>query len=387
MSSVKLLYATGRYNPLKHDEGSGEDFNLHNAFQRENFDIRIVGPLPDQADMVERVYRKAHAFVSKKRHAKYSCALLRSAASEVAAIGREFQPDLLFSHNLSWFVRLKTSVPIVYLTDATLIGTEMQWPQFSRVEYLRMLAWEKNVLTKCTRVITRSQWAIDMLVNQYGVPREKIVLVQAASSLPERIVPGTIDPGTPDLNSVKLLLVGRVYKLKGIDIAIDAVNQLNQQGIPAELRIVGLTGKDSEHVRFMGSFRKAVENELLAYVSQYSWAHFLIHPARYDSAPIVTAEAAGFGVPTLTNAAGGLATTVQDGISGVVLPHLSPAEEYVRVIRRFRENPQQYTALRVSTRERYEHELNWNAVGHRVSEIIREVVEADQTNKNRSGQL
>jgi glycosyltransferase involved in cell wall biosynthesis len=250
-----------------------------------------------------------------------------------------------------------------------------------------MLAWEKNVLTKCTRVITRSQWAIDLLVNQYGVPREKIVLVQAASSLPERIVPGTIDPGTPDLKSVKLLLVGRVYKLKGIDIAIDAVNQLNQQGIPAELRIVGLSGEDSEHVRFMGSYRKSVESELQAYTSQYSWAHFLIHPARYDSAPIVTAEAAAFGVPTLTNAAGGIATTVQDGISGVVLPHLSPAEEYVRVIRRFRENPQQYTALRVSTRERYEHELNWNAVGHRVSEIIRKVVEADQTNKNRSGLL
>lgn len=381
---MRLLYATGRYSPLKHDAGSGEDYNLYNAFEREGFDIRIVGPLEDRADLLERVYRKAHGLLSSKRYAKYSGALLRSAAREVATATREYLPDALFSHNLSAFVRLETDIPIVYLMDSTLLGTEAQWPQFSKLECKRMIGWEKAVLAKSTRIITRSQWAIDTLVNQYDVPPEKIELVQAASSLPERVIASSVETSTSDLSTVRLLLVGRVYRLKGIDIAIDVVNQLNQQGVPAELRIVGLAGEDSEHVRFMGAFRKSIESELQAYAAQYAWAHFLIHPARYDSAPIVTAEAAAFGLPTLTNAAGGIATTVQDRVSGVVLPHLSPAGDYVKVIRHYRDNPLEYTALRQSTHERYQRELNWNVVGHRISEIIREVVEADRIKKGRS---
>ena len=124
----------------------------------------------------------------------------------------------------------------------------------------------------------------------------------------------------------------------------------------------------------MGSFKKTDEQALNNYADQYRWAHFLLHPARYDSAPIVTAEAAAFGVPTLTNAVGGIATTVQDGVSGKVLPALSPAEEYVKLIRYYVEHPDEYRKLRLSSRERYERELNWKVVGDSVVGVIRQVV-------------
>lgn len=372
---MNLLYATGRYSPLKHDEGSGEDYNLHKAFIDHGFTVKIVGPLKDKPDLVERVYRRFHRMVSRERHAKYSLALLRNAAAEVARVSTEFKPDVLFSHNLSAFVKLKTQVPIVYLMDAPLMGTEAQWPLFSRFEYHRMLGWEKSVLNKAAKIITRSTWAMESLTNEYSVPAQKIMLVQAASSLPDRIIPADADGGSGDLSTLHLLLVGRVYKLKGIDTAIEVVKLLNQAGCKTRLRIVGLEGENRDNVEFMGSYRKSVEAELRAYAEQYRWAHFLIHPARYDSAPIVTAEAAAFGVPTISNAVGGIATTVQHGISGVVLPALSPEAEYVKAIQHYINHPKEYSELRRSTRARYERELNWKVVGDSITNIIRQVVE------------
>jgi glycosyltransferase involved in cell wall biosynthesis len=375
---LRILYATGRYSPLDHDAGSGEDFNLYQAFHRKDCTIRIVGPLKDTPSLFERVYRKAHALVSHKRPAKYSAALLKANARAIELELREHPADVLFSHNLSPFVRLQTDVPIVLLMDAPLLGTEVQWPLFSKFEFRRMVAWEQAVLDKCTRVITRSEWARDILIKQNHVDPEKIVIFQAASSLPERVLPKRFDFEKNNLSTLKLLLVGRVYRLKGIDIAIETVEKLNQLGIKTELRIVGMTGEESEHVRFMGSYQKADEEQLAAYAEQYRWAHFLFHPARYDSAPIVTAEAAAFGVPTISDAAGGIATTVQTGVSGVVLPWLSSADEYVKVFQKYVQNPREYVALRRSTRDRYEKELNWDVVGKQVFGVLKEAAAQKQ---------
>lgn len=370
---LRILYATGRYNPLDHDAGSGEDFNLYQAFQREDCEVRVVGPLKDTPSLFERVYRKAHSLVSSKRPAKYSMALLKANERAIKAELLEHPANVLFSHNLSPFVKLKTDLPMVLLMDAPLLGTEVQWPLFSKFEFRRMVAWEQAVLDKCTRIITRSEWARDILIKQNHVPAEKIVIFQAASSLPERVIPARQDYSRPDFSTLKLLLVGRVYRLKGIDIATEVVEKLNQLEIKTELRIVGLSGEDTEHVRFMGSYQKADEEQLAAYAEQYRWPHFLFHPARYDSAPIVTAEAAAFGLPTIADAAGGIATTVKTGVSGVVLPWLSPADEYVKVFQHFVRHPAEYSALRCSTRERYEKELNWNVVGKQVFGVLKEV--------------
>jgi glycosyltransferase involved in cell wall biosynthesis len=367
---LKILYATGRYSPLDHDAGSGEDFNLYQAFAREDCEIRIVGPLKDDPSILERAYRKAHSLLSKKRFAKYSTALLHATAKGICNELEQYPAGVLFSHNLSPFVKLTTKIPIVLLMDAPLLGTEVQWPLFSRLEFERMLKWEQTVLDKCTKVITRSEWAKEILVTKNHVPVEKIVILQAASSLPERAIPSKHEAKVTELSPLRLLLVGRVYKLKGIDIAIEVVNKLNQAGIKTELRIVGMSGDDSECVKFMGSFQKADEKQLVAYAEQYRWAHFLFHPARYDSAPIVTAEAAAFGVPTVSDAVGGIATTVKNGISGVVLPMLSTADEYVKVFQHFVQNPTEYKTLRRSTRERYEAELNWTVVGKQVFEVL-----------------
>jgi len=203
-----------------------------------------------------------------------------------------------------------------------------------------MILWERKVVRQATRIITRSDWTKASLVNDYGYPEEKIHIVYNASSLPTEVVPEKPVFNEVDFSTVRLLFVGRVQNLKGIDIAIEVTNQLNNAGTNAELRVVGSAGIDQLTFITQAYILKAFPNNYRNTQVKYLWAHFLIHPARYDAAPIVTAEAAGFGVPTLTNAVGGIASTVKDNVSGVVLPAGSPSTEYVKVIRNYVDNPE-----------------------------------------------
>jgi len=100
----------------------------------------------------------------------------------------------------------------------------------------------------------------------------------------------------------------------------------------------------------------------------------LIHPARYEAAGIVCSEAAAFGVPTITNASGGLATTVEDRVSGIVLPMGSPAESYAVAIEKLISDSKRFIQLRKTSRLRYERELNWDVVGNRIVKEIQRVL-------------
>jgi glycosyltransferase involved in cell wall biosynthesis len=196
------------------------------------------------------------------------------------------------------------------------------------------------------------------------------------SALPMEIVPQKVDiPNWKALQGTfRLLFVGRDYRRKGLDIAIDVTHRLDQDGILAEMTVCGAPGKSDRLIKYVGSFMKNDPKELEQYADLYRQAHLLIHPAYFEPAGIVPGEAAAFGTPTITNDTGGLATTVQDGISGIVLPRGSPAEAYVARIKELIAHPESYYQLCRTARQRYELELNWQVRGKWLAELLREVV-------------
>jgi glycosyltransferase involved in cell wall biosynthesis len=365
-NKLKILYASCRYSPLDRDAGSGVDFNIYEELQNLGVEMKIIGPFKDHPSDFEKAYRQVHRLFSKKLYSKFSEAYLRYCAKMVDIAAEEYQPDAIFTHNLLPLVYSRTSFPVVYKTDSILKNLHPQWPTYSWFELQRMLRWEKAALERSSLVITASDWAKECLLDDYKIPEDRIMVMVIPSSLPEEVIPAMIAPKHIHSDEVRLLLVGRDYDRKGIDIAIDAVNLLNSQGVKAALRVVGRDGEDSQHVRFMGLYAKSDPKQMAEYIGQYQWADLLIHPARFEAAGIVCGEAAAFGVPTITNSSGGLASTVRDGVSGVVLPMKSPAQAYADVVKHFLAAPDEYAKLCVSTRQRYENELNWKAAGKRI---------------------
>ena len=131
-------------------------------------------------------------------------------------------------------------------------------------------------------------------------------------------------------NTLKLITVGRLDKVKGHDFCISAVADLTSLGIDVTLTIIG-----------EGVERKNIENLIAKYqledkvfmkgkksqleVRQELWEHDLyllaavaLTDGRRETQGLATIEAQACGLPVIVFDSGGVKYTIEDGISGYV---------------------------------------------------------------------
>jgi D-inositol-3-phosphate glycosyltransferase len=141
-----------------------------------------------------------------------------------------------------------------------------------------------------------------------------------------------------------LLFVGRIQRLKGIDVLLRAAAELlrgGRVGRPLQVQIVGgqpgsgpaRTPEEREVsrlrelagalglesvVRFVG----AVPQEQLP--TYYRAADAVVMPSSYESFGLVAAEAMACGTPVVASQVGGLRSIVEDGRTGYLIPWRNP---------------------------------------------------------------
>lgn len=389
---MKILYATYRYDPKNPDLGSGRDFEAFRAMVGAGHEVEVLGPVTGEVNFLERIeafFWKINKKITRKSGLKYllSTSLKASKLAKNKLASGNF--DLIVSAFFPFFVFHKPTTASYWFFDTTFHGQEEDWPMYGKLA-LKLTYWqERKALQHIDACATNSEWSKKQLVDFYGLKGKQVNVFPMPSALPVEAV-RTLDQEvlTKQLtHPIRILLVGRVFKRKGVDIALEVVRLLNAQGIPTLLKICGLPESERQawdNVEFVGPFKKSDPDQLDAYIDLYQWAHLLIHPARFEAAGIVPAEAAAFGTPTITNNTGGLGTSVLDGVSGIVLPKGSPPEAYVQAIIDLVNDPERYQRLCQTTRERYEKELNWDVAGKRLVTILEEAVR-EHKNKHIKG--
>lgn len=373
---MKILYVAGRWDPTIQNEYSGSDYGAYHMLKNKpNVQISIVGPLDDQPNFVERLIFKIVDIIFHKRFIKYYPSSLRRIGKEVNDAIDKYQPDVIFSKYSAPLVHVNINRPLVYMCDSTVRWVKDLWPTFSKLGFFIMEKWESNVIGKCDYVITFSKASADVIQNDYQKEPEKIIVIPIPAYIPKSLLPSKPTITKEIGNKLHLLLVGKRFNLRGMDIAIEVTRELNRKGIPTELNIVGINGENQENIRFMGNFNKENPQELEAYFNFFRWADLLIHPSRFHSAGIVISEAAGFGLPTITNAAGGLATTVLHDQTGIVLPEGSPPSAYVKAITALLEDKPRYHRYQLAARDRFDQILDWDKAGQQLFDIIKDAVD------------
>jgi len=373
---MRVLYAAYRHDPRDPDAGSGVDYFCYRSLVGAGFKVEICGPMRGRPALPERAFRRSYERLTGKRYAKFQVSQALRASSELNLWEREWRPDVVFTIFPATLVCYRGAAPCVYDQDLSFINWQRNYPEFGGLAQRINLWLERRAFSRCQRVITHSANAKQVLVDDYGIAADRIDVFPYPPTFGEHLKPPEIpSPDLPIRPPLHLLLVGRDRRRKGVDLAVQSVRMLDQQGVASFLTVVGLTETGDQVVRFAGSYKKNDAMQLRAYLTHYERSHLLLHPALFDPSPFVPSEAAAFGVPTITNDTGGLATTVADGVSGIVLPRHSPAEAYVEAILGLVRDPDRYRELRRTTRERYERELNWDVAGKRVAEIVRQVAE------------
>jgi D-inositol-3-phosphate glycosyltransferase len=173
-----------------------------------------------------------------------------------------------------------------------------------------------------------------MLVKLYGADSSRMAVIPCGVDL-RRFRPINRASARRSLgldSSPVVLYVGRLEPLKGIDILIEAMAQLERSD--ALLLIVGGDAEaESElrrlqaqaialglekRVRFIGAVQ---QSDLPRY---YSAADVCVVPSYYESFGLVAVEAMACATPVVASRVGGLASTVSDGETGYLIPWRCP---------------------------------------------------------------
>jgi len=150
-----------------------------------------------------------------------------------------------------------------------------------------------GIYAKAAGVIAMSRWLADSLVNDTGLPREKVHVVHPglvagnSTPLPERPSPRR-----------RLLFIGRTFASKGGDIALKALARLRREVDPRiTLTIAGPpampTGEVPEGVNFLGALPGREVAKL------YDTHDLFVLPTRIEGFGIVFAEALARGLPCI----------------------------------------------------------------------------------------
>ena len=238
------------------------------------------------------------------------------ARGSIADILRKTPVDVLFFHTQvpailspDWLRR----IPSVISLDATPLQYDAlgqfynHTPGSPLTERLKSHI-HRNCFHAARRLVTWSYWAKQGLVNDYGVPEEKVVVIPPGVTTDIWTRP---IPRTPHIGPVKILFVGGNLARKGGLLLLEAFRQLRPLGV--ELHLVTRDKLEAEPGLYVYNTMQPNSDELK---QLYHTSDIFCLPTLGDCLPMVLSEAGAAGLPTVSTSVAAIPEIVKDGRTG-----------------------------------------------------------------------
>jgi len=258
--------------------------------------------------------------------------------------------DVVHSHywlsgQVGWLASERWGVPLVHTAHTLAKVKNLALAAGDAPEPLRRVVGEQQVVQAADRLVTNTTDEAQELIGLYDADPARVVTVAPGVDL-EHFRPG--EAGNPaggtartrlgvPADAVLLLYVGRIQPLKAPDVLLSAAARLLERSPELRDRLVvavvgGPSGSGSEPAalqRLAGELGLPVRFEPPCDPQRlrdwYLAADLVAVPSHNESFGLVALEAQACGTPVVATDVGGLRTTVQDGVSGLLVPGHDPS--------------------------------------------------------------
>ena len=259
--------------------------------------------------------------------------------------------DVVHSHywlsgQVGWLASERWGVPLVHTAHTLAKVKNLALAAGDAPEPLRRVVGEQQVVQAADRLVTNTTDEAQELIGLYDADPARVVTVAPGVDL-EHFRPG--EAGSPaggtartrlgvPADAVLLLYVGRIQPLKAPDVLLSAAARLLERS--PELRdrlVVAVVGGPSGSGLSEPAALQRLAGELGLPVrfeppcdpqrlrDWYLAADLVAVPSHNESFGLVALEAQACGTPVVATDVGGLRTTVQDGVSGLLVPGHDPS--------------------------------------------------------------
>lgn len=205
----------------------------------------------------------------------------------------------------------------------------------------------KVIIRRSTRTIIAASslvWAVSGALAARYVPRGKSFVVASESRM--KFEDYRERPRRAENGPLRLIFVGRLEKVKGLDTLLAAMEILKAEPLDIRLTIVG-----------DGSLRSWLETELVSHglsdrvdltgpvpfgrelFDLYRSADIMVLPSYSEGLPLVLVEAMANSLPVIASAVGGIPEIVEHEKNGLMVPPGNPSE-LADAIRRLASSPE-----------------------------------------------
>ncbi|PSN11686.1 group 1 glycosyl transferase [filamentous cyanobacterium CCT1] len=376
---MKIAYVT-TYDSSDIHAWSGLGRHIRDCLEEAGCSVVGIGGLQQLPNKLTTFKQRFYRKLSRQYLLNRDPSILQAYARQVEKQLQHIQPDLIFSPGTIPIAYLKTNFPIVFWTDSTFAGMVNYYPSFSGLCQETIRAgnrMEQQALSKAHLAIYASQWAAQTAVAQYKVDPQKVKVLPFGANIKSDRTLHNINNllKAKDFSTCKLLFCGVDWFRKGGDTALNVAKALNQMGLPTELQVVGCEPPHEvpDFVKVYGFVSKKTEEGRKQLDQLFSEAHFLILPSRAECFGVVFAEAASFGLPSVSSNTGGIPTVNQDGKTGQTFSLEDPPEAYARYIKSLMDSPQQYHQLALSAFETFSQSFTWSVASQKMLSLLQTV--------------
>lgn len=228
-------------------------------------------------------------------------------------------------------------------------------------------AFARPIYQNARGVFCMSRWLAQSMIRTTGVPEERVHVVYAGANWHGVSAPAIESPrAVGDPAQVHLLLTGVTYRGKGVDLAVQAVERLNESGgARYVLHVCGLREDfpHGEDVVNHGFVDKAALTQLLASCDLF------VLPSRFDCFGISFVEAMAYGLPCIGRNICAMPEIIDRGQNGELIEDDDP-EALARLIRKICEDPALYARYSASALQKAKR-FTWENVARDMMRVMK----------------